>query len=475
MSPGSQRTHVPPFRPQAKLLVPAVQLEPFQHPVQHAPEWHVPPVQLLVLLRCTQRPPLPHESVVQGLPSSQLAHSPPPAPHVAVDVPALQLPPLMQPAHTLTQLPPEQESLVSTSPSSQLTQATPPVPHAVREPPDRQLPLLVQPEHVFTHSPPLLQESEVTGLLSSQFEQLPPPDPHALVEEPVTHVEPFMQPAHVCVQVPLLHRSEVSGLASSHCESAVHCTQEPPEQRGVEPPQETQVSPAAPHEEVEDPERQLGPSAQPAQQLPATHCPAEPPMVQAPVIATLRQVPPPAQLSRVQALPSLQSEALVQPTQRAPDSSQLVVPPQGSPAWLEQLPALHVSTPLQNVPSSQRRLLLACAHPVVAAQLSSVQALPSSHAPSSGMGSQPAAPQRSAVQSTPSSHALSSCVCRQPMSPQLSTVQATPSSQPAATQAPAQHISPLSQILGRTQALPSQWAVWQPAVGAQVLASQEAY
>jgi hypothetical protein len=120
------------------------------------------------------------------------------------------------------------------------------------------------------------------------------------------------------------------------------------------------MPPASPQAAVEPPERQLEPSAQPAQQPPATHTPGELPMEQEPDLAMLVQLPPLPQASMVQTFPSSQSESAAHPTQRSVTSLQLVEPPQGSPAWLAQLPPEQVSPPLQKTPSSQRRLLLAC-------------------------------------------------------------------------------------------------------------------
>jgi hypothetical protein len=73
-------------------------------PVQHCPPWHVPPGQGVVSVAFTrEHPPFTHESLVHGLPSSQLWQAPPAVPHCVTDVPPPQVPSARQ------QLLPEQQ------------------------------------------------------------------------------------------------------------------------------------------------------------------------------------------------------------------------------------------------------------------------------------------------------------------------------------------------------------------------------
>ena len=72
-----------------------------------------------------------------------------------------------------------------------------------------------------------------------------------------------------------------------------------------------------------------------------------------------------------------QSPSSPQPVQVLASSLHVEAPGHGSPAWLEQLPAAHVSAPLQKTPSSQVSAFGTCSHPL-APQASSVHGLPSS-------------------------------------------------------------------------------------------------
>jgi len=73
------------------------------------------------------------------LPSSQLAHAPPPLPQIDVAVPATHTPPLMQPVHVCVHAPAVHASVVSALPSLQLEQVPPALPQAVVAVPPTQL------------------------------------------------------------------------------------------------------------------------------------------------------------------------------------------------------------------------------------------------------------------------------------------------------------------------------------------------
>jgi hypothetical protein len=144
---------------------------------------------------------------------------------------------------------------------------------------------------------------------------------------------------------------------------------------------------------------------------------------------------PPVQVSAVvQALLSSHGALLlacVQPLAGLQLSSvQTLLSSQSSAGPLPQAPPLQVSVVVQASPSLHGAVLLACTHPVMVLQLSSVQTFPSSQL---GGGPPTQAPLLQAsfvVQASPSLQGLLLLVCTHPvMASQLSSVQTLPSLQ----------------------------------------------
>src|SRR2546427_7939344 len=136
------------------------------------------------------------------------------------------------------------------------------------------------------------------------------------------------------------------------------------------------------------------------------------------------RAPAPSQWSAVRGLPSAVHGVGAGLKQLPALSLQLVLPSgppvQGFPACTTQLPPLHVSAPLQKVPSLHGAALLGWMQEPVALHLSSVHTLPSSVQGVLAGAKQLCAPSlQVALQSGPPAHGLPACTLQLP-APQVS-------------------------------------------------------
>jgi hypothetical protein len=152
---------------------------------------------------------------------------------------------------------------------------------------------------------------------------------------------------------------------------------------------------------------------------------------------TPTQLPPKQASSAVQASPSSQAGPVLPKLEQDPSASlhwsSVHTSPSlqttGAPPW--HIPAEQVSPEVQLTPSSQASELAACAQPLAASQLSSVQPLRSSQSWADvSVPTQSPAPQVSlVVQALPSSQEAEFGVLLQALAAQLSSVQPLSSSQ----------------------------------------------
>ena len=396
-------------QPVAELQVSAVHGLPSLHvtaaPPAHAPAAHASPLvhalpseHVLVLLAWMQPPPTLHESVVHGLPSSQLIAAPdaqPPPAHTSPLVHALlsehdrtllvYAQPLVGSQASSVQMLPSLQTTTEPGWHAPVAQMSPLV-QALLSVQDNVLLVCVQP-------PDALQESVVHRLLSSHASAAPGTQTPLAHASFVVHALPSVQ-----ANVLLVKTQPVAGTQAS----VVH---------GLPSLQTTPVPPA--HEPL-------------AQMSPWVH-----------------------------ALPSEQARVLLVCVQPFCASHSSVVhgllSSHGATLPPVQTPNRHVSFSVQELPSSHAKVLAVKTQPVVALQLSVVHGLPSEHGSVLPGWQVPPEQVSPSVQTLPSEQLAVVLVCVQPATgSQLSAVHGLKSSQLATepgTHAPPLQTSPTVQPL----------------------------
>jgi hypothetical protein len=464
----------------------------------------LPSLQAAVLLALTQPVAGSHESVVQRFPSSQFGGGPPTQTPALQPSPTVQASPSLQAAVLLALTQPvagSHESVVQTLPSSQLasgpaTQMPPPhVSAAVQALPSSQAAVLL----ALTHPVAGSQESSVHRFPSSQFGGAPDTQRPPAQVSPTVQALPSLQAAVLFAftqPVAGSHESSVHGLASLQARGAPGLQTPPPQasptvqalpsSQGSVLFEKTQ----APVPGLQESLVQGFPSSQtagvPAQTPPAHTSPAvhRLPSSQAAVLLLLTHPVPNTQLSSVHTLPSSQLGG-APPTQAPPlqvsavvhgsPSSQAAVlfvltqPVAGLQESLVQIfpslqfgagppahaPPLQVSNVVQALPSSQAAALLVLTQPVAGSHESSVQVLPSSQFGGTPPTQTPPPQVSPVVQASPSLQATVLLVLTHPVAgSHESVVQILASSQPGGappTQRPALQVSPAVQALPSSQ------------------------